>query len=455
MKKLLIASLSSLAAIIATSAMAQSSDLVPAPVAEPAWDILEGLTTEIGPRLAGTEAEARARRWAVNWLIMRGFRNVRDEPFQMPTWVRGEERAALITPFPHRLAITALGNSGSTGPRGLEGEVVYFASHAALVAASDAQVRGKIVFIDHAMRVTQDGSSYGFAGPARWTGPNIAASKGAVAVVIRSIGTDNHRNPHTGNTNFAQGVSAIPAGAISNPDADVLVRSIQRSGGAPMRMQLLLTPRNIGQQTSGNVVAELPGRDPSLAPVLIACHLDSWDLGTGAVDDAAGCAITTAAALRVAQSPEGNLRTIRVLWAGAEEVGVWGGKAYAQAHAAAPHYVAMESDFGAGRVWQIGFNFAAENKPLADRLAAAVAPHGVGRSSEKGGEGADIAAIVAAQKLPGITLHQDGTRYFDLHHTPDDTLDPVNRDELAQNVTVWSAVLAILANEPGDLKAAQ
>ncbi|SBV33118.1 Peptidase M28 [uncultured Sphingopyxis sp.] len=415
---------------------------------DPAWAITEALTTEIGPRQAATEAEAAARRWAVARLTAMGFQNVREEPFMMPTWVRGAEEASLIGPFqPQKLHITALGTSASTGPGGLEGEIVYFESYDALVAAPDHQVKGKIVFIDHQMKAAQDGSGYGQYGRARFIGANVAAKKGAIATVIRSIGTDSHRAPHTGGTNFETGVKPIPAGALSNPDADQLVRQWKRvrTGGAgPLRMKLLLTPKNLGQQRSGNVIAEVPGSDPAASPVIIACHLDSWDLGTGAIDDAAGCGIITAAAKHVMTAGQPR-RTIRILWAGAEEVGVFGGKAYFDAHGKEKHAVALESDFGADRVWRIDFKLPDSAKALSDRLAAAVMPFGVVRGRQPANGGADIGALVRAG-VPAVDLAQDGTRYFDLHHTPDDTLDKIDPVQLRQNVVVWSAVLAILAN---------
>ena len=417
------------------------------------WWIVEDLTTEIGPRQAATEAEAAARVWAVRRLTEMGLQNVREEKFKMTTWIRGDEQASLIGPFhPQKLAVTALGNSASTGPKGIEGEVVYFASFDALQAAPDAMVKGKIVFIDHKMAPTQDGSGYGTYGRGRFTGPNVAAKKGAIAIVIRSIGTDSHRNPHTGATNFDAGVKPIPAAALSNPDADQLVRQWERTqamrqaGGReePLRMKLLLTPRNLGQQTSGNVIAEVPGSDAAASPIIIACHLDSWDLGTGAIDDAAGCGIITAAAKYVMMAGQPR-RTIRILWAGAEEVGVFGGKAYFDAHGKEKHAVALESDFGADRVWRIDFKLPASAKPLTDRLAAAVTPFGVVRGRQPANGGADIGALVAAG-VPAIDLAQDGTRYFDLHHTPDDTLDKIDPVQLRQNVMVWTATLAILAN---------
>jgi Zn-dependent M28 family amino/carboxypeptidase len=242
---------------------------------------------------------------------------------------------------------------------------------------------------------------------------------------------------------------------LSNPDADQLVRqwkraqAMRQAGGLdgrlePLRMKLLLTPRELGQQTSGNVIAEVPGSDPTASPIIIACHLDSWDLGTGAIDDAAGCGIITAAAKYVMMAGQPR-RTIRILWAGAEEVGVFGGKAYFEAHGKERHAVAMESDFGADRVWRIDFKLPDSAKALTDQLSAAVAPFGVVRGRQLANGGADIGALVAAG-IPAIDLAQDGTRYFDLHHTPDDTLDKIDPVQLRQNVVVWTAVLAILAN---------
>jgi len=286
-----------------------------------AYDIVEGLTTEIGPRQGGTEAEARARTWSVSKLKALGFDNVRIEEYQMPTWVRGEETAAIVASFPQKLAIAALGNSGSTGESGLEAEIVYFPTIDDLRAAPDGSLKGKIAFVSHNMKATQDGSSYGAFGPARFVGPNIAAKKGAAAIVIRSIGTDYHRNPHTGNTNFEPGVTPIPAGALSIPDAENLERMIAR--GKPVRLKLKLTPKNVGMQTSGNVLAEVKGSNPELPMIVIACHLDSWDLGTGAIDDAAGCGIIGAAAKHLKSMGQPK-RTVRLLWAGAEEVGIWG-----------------------------------------------------------------------------------------------------------------------------------
>jgi carboxypeptidase Q len=412
-----------------------------------AWDIVEGLTTEVGPRQAGTEAEARARDWAVRRLTALGFSNVRVEPFEMPVWVRGIERAEILSPFPQPLVLTALGNSGATPESGLEAEVIGFGSVAELEAAPDAAVRGKIVFITHAMAPAQDGSGYGQFGAPRRTGPTLASRKGAAAIVIRSIGTDYHRNGHTGVQSFGEGARPIPAAALTLPDAEQLQRILDRAGDRPVRMRLVLTPRNIGTRQSGNVVAEVPGSDPNAGVIIVGGHLDSWDLGTGAIDNAAGVAITTAAAHRILQAGRPR-RTIRVVLFGAEEVGGGGGPTHFRLNHPRGNVVTVgESDFGADRIWRVQFNFAPGNAALADRLAAVLAPLGIVRSQDLANAGADLNQWVRAG-TPAIDLNQDGTRYFDYHHTANDTLDKVDPAQLRQNVAAWTAVLSVLANAP-------
>src|SRR5438105_9352956 len=208
-----------------------------------AWDVVEGLTTEVGQRLAATEAEARARDWAVKRLKAMGFANVHVEPFTMPVWTRGAESAEIVSPFPQKLTIAALGYSGSTGPAGVTGEIAYFDSIDALRTAPDSAVKGKIVFIDHHMMPAQDGSGYGQFGAPRRQGPTIASLKGARAIVIRSIGTDHHRNPHTGVQYFTDGAKPIPAGALTVPDAEQLVRILKR--GQPVTMHVTLVSQRV------------------------------------------------------------------------------------------------------------------------------------------------------------------------------------------------------------------
>ena len=412
-----------------------------------AWDITEGLTTEVGQRLAATEAEARAREWAIRKLSAMGFANVHVEPFTMPVWTRGTESAEIVSPFPQKLAITALGYSGSTGPQGITGEIIYYPSVDALRAASDADVRGKIVFIDHNMQAAQDGSGYGQFGAPRRQGPTIASLKGAAGIVIRSIGTDHHRNPHTGVQYFTDGAKPIPAGALSIPDSEQLVRILKR--GKPVVMHLTLVSEKHEGGQSGNVIAEVPGRDPKAPILLVGGHLDSWDPGTGAIDDASGVAIVTAAAKHIMDAGR-PLRTIRIVWFGAEEPGGLGGKAYAERHGKEPHAIAGESDFGADRVWRFSSQLMKTDRAAYAQLAAALAPLGITKNDKGEADGTDVEPTITAG-APWISLNQDGTRYFDWHHSPDDTLDKIDPAQLRQNVAAWTAVLAILSGgiEPG------
>lgn len=407
-----------------------------------ARDIAEGLTTEIGPRLAGTEAEARARDWAVARLKALGFSNVRIEPFDMPVWVRGEETAEVVGPNPQKLALTALGNSGATPAGGITADVVGFDGLEALQAADPASVRGRIVFVNHHMTATQDGSGYGYFGNVRRAGPSIASAKGAAAIVIRSIGTDTHRVPHTGVQNWANGAKPIPAAALSVPDAEQMARLLARG---PVKLHLTLTPRQTGVHRSGNVIAEVPGRDPNAGVIVVGGHLDSWDLGTGAIDDAAGVAIATAAAKRVMDAGR-PLHSIRLVWFGAEEVGIFGGRAYAAAHGREPHYLAAESDFGADRIWKVTSRVAPSGLPVVDRLAPLLAPLGITKGRNDANAGSDIEPL-GRLGVPVIEFAQDGTRYFDLHHTADDTLDKIDPEQLRQNVAAWTAMLALTAEE--------
>ncbi len=410
-----------------------------------AYDVVEGLTTEIGQRMAGTPAEAMARDWGVAKLKAMGFANVHVEPFQVNGWVRGVETGEVEGPLPHKLTLTALGYSGATSPEGLSAEIVMFDGLDALKAAPAGSLKGKIAFVTHRMAAAQDGSSYSAFGPIRFTGPDIAASKGAAAIVIRSVGTDHHRLPHTGVTQFAAGTTPIPAAALSVPDADLIERLARRG---PVRLHLVLTPRATGVQPSGDVVAEIPGSDPSAGIILIGGHLDSWDLGQGAIDDGTGVAITTAAAKHILDSGLVPRRTIRLVWFGSEEIGSpIGGDPYVKRHGREPHALAAESDFGADRVWQVAFDFPKTAKGVAARIGAALAPLGVAVASNTVHGGADVEGMIATG-VAALDLRQDGMRYFDLHHTPDDTLDKVDRVQLNQNVAAWTAMLAVAAYAP-------
>ncbi|MDH7974119.1 M20/M25/M40 family metallo-hydrolase [Sphingomonas sp. AR_OL41] len=449
-------------ALLALSAPALAQRSMPTPVApdpriaalrdkalsdDTAYAIVESVTTEVGPRPDGSAAEERARTWAVAKMKALGFQNVRVEPFTLPIWQRGIETAEIVAPFPQPLRLTALGNSGATPPEGVTLPVAYFASFNDLLLAPAGSLAGKIAFVSNAMQPTQDGSSYGSQGMARFVGPNIAASKGAAAIIIRSIGTDHGRGPHAGNTNFAPGVTPIPAAALSVADAENLERIVKL--GKPVMLHLTLTPKQLGEGPSGNVVGELPGTDPAAGVVLVGGHLDSWDLGTGAIDDGAGIAITAAAA-RLVHADGKHRRTIRVVWFGDEETGGFGGIAYAKAHAGERHALAAESDFGADRVWRFNVNLPDSAKAVGDRLAVALAPLGIVRGTAVAGDGTDVEPTLKTG-VAAIDLNQSGLRYFDWHHTPEDTLDRIDPAQLAQNVAAWTAMLAIVANAPEEI----
>jgi hypothetical protein len=405
-----------------------------------AWDITEGLTTEVGQRKAGTEAEARARAWGVAKLKAMGFSNVRVDEFPVENQIRGTETAEIVAPFPQKMVVNALGNSASTGPAGVTGEVVGFDNVDALRLAPDEAVRGKIVFIDHHMPANQDGSGYGQFGAPRRQGPTVASLKGAIAIVIRSIGTDHNRTPHTGVMTFANGAKPIPAGALSVPDAEQLGRILKRGKPVTMRLQLESVPF---KGTSGNVIAEVPGRDPKLPPILVGGHLDSWDMGTGAIDDASGVAIATAAAKRIMDAGR-PLRTIRIVWFGSEEIGLFGGEDYRTRYGKQPHYALLESDFGADKIYKVDSKLGEARKEEARMIGAALAPLGIVTGKFDEADGSDIGPMIEDGQ-PAIGLSQDGTRYFDLHHTSNDTLDKIDPEQLRQNVAAWTATLAVLS----------
>ena len=408
------------------------------------FEIVESLTTEVGPRLAGSEAEARARAWGEALGQELGFDRVAVEEFTMPFWDRGELTISMTAPYEQDLYGTALGGSG-TGA--FEAEIVYFRTVDDLIAVEDGALDGKIAFIDGDMMVpSQTGAGYGPANQRRRIGWQHAERAGAHALVVRSVGSDSHRFPHTGMMSAMNGRWAeIPVIAVSNPDADHLRRL--HNSGTPITLSIDSTARWHGDVSSGNVILELTGRESPDEIVLIGGHLDSWDLGTGAVDDGAGIAITTAAAALIADLPQRPRRTIRVVMFGAEEVGLLGAFAYADRHEdeIPNHVLATESDFGARTIWQFVSNVSDEATPAVDAVGRIIAPLGIvrGGSDEPGG-GPDIIPLAMAG-VPTVRLNQNGTDYFDLHHTPDDTLDKIDPDELAQNIAAYAALVYLAA----------
>ncbi len=417
-----------------------------------AFEIVRSLTTEVGPRLAGSAGDARAVEWGVRTMKALGFQNVRAEKTTVPHWERGAESGEIVSPWPQPVALTALGGSVGTPEGGVEAEVVRVPDLAALEALSPAdaaKVKGRIVFIDKRMERRKDGAGYGPAVAGRGRGAIVAGKLGAAALLIRSAGTDANRTPHTGAMRYEDGGARIPAAALSNPDADLLAAQIE--SGKPVVFRLRLGARYLPDAESANVIGEITGRELPDEVILLGCHLDSWDLGTGAVDDGAGCAIMMEAARRIGELPAHPRRTIRVVLFANEEFGLSGARAYAEAHAAElpKHVLAGESDFGSGKVWQVSSRVAPESLPSFDVVAELLAPLGIERGDNQAGGGADLSPMIPA-RVPVVGLYQDGTDYFDWHHTSNDTLDKVDAKDLDQNVAAWATVAYAAAEMNGD-----
>ena len=411
---------------------------------------VEDLTTEIGQRLAGSEAEARARDWSVAELTELGFDEVRIEPFEIPFWSRKSESAAVLSPSPQPLVATALGGSAATPVGGVTGKVARFESLSELRAAPISQVDGKIVFIDETMIKTMDGSGYGMAVRKRSQCAEAASSKGAIACLIRSVGTQPHRMPHTGIMSRDGAEGAGPVAAISGPDADQLTRLLKRG---PVTVSVDIQTEIKTNAPSGNVIAELTGTDLKDEIILLGCHLDSWDLGTGALDDGAGCGIVVGAAMLIAGLDERPRRTIRVVLYGAEEVGLFGATAYAREHGddLDKHVLASESDFGAGPIWRFQTRFGEAALPYARTVQNLLMPLGVTPDDNRAFGGPDI-GILARAGVPVVTPGQNGMDYFDYHHTPDDTFDKIKPDEFRQNIAVYAAFAYIAAETGWDFR---
>lgn len=408
------------------------------------YKILESLTTEVGPRMAGSEADARAVAWAEAKFKELGFDKVWKEPVTFPVWIRGQASAEVIAPFPQPLTITALGNSVATGPDGVTAEVVQFATFRDLVAAPESMVKGKIVFINHKM---QSSDEYGLVQPGRSGGASESAKKGAVAIIIRSVGTDSHRFPHTGVMRYDEKIAKIPAAAMSNSDADLVSRMIAR--GKPVSIKLQLSPSDGGTYTSYNVIGEMTGTELPNEYVLIGGHLDSWDLGTGAIDDGAGCSITMAAAEFLKRNNLKTKRSIRVVLFANEEQGLFGGNAYLEAHRSQLGQIqaAAEADLGQGPITKISSYVRPEAFALVKQMQMVLAPLGVAAGDNNGHPGPDMGALKNAGAASfGLSLKADD--YFDLHHTPDDTFDKIEPARINQSTATYATFAWMAAQAP-------
>lgn len=432
-----------------TSHVDPSSSLITAGLASRrAHDLAQSLADDVGPRLAGSPGDAAAVAWAQRTMRELGFANVHTEPVTVPVWRRGVETAEIVEPH-QALAVTALGWSGATPKEGITADVVEAESLAALEAMPPDSLRGKIAFVNVPMARAEDGHGYGMAIGARLKGPIVAMKMGAAAFVVRSLGTASDRFPHAGSTFLRESATPIAAAALSTVDADLLHRAIARGGH--VKMKLVLGPERDKDAQSANVVGEIAGTMKKDEVVLLGAHLDSWDLGRGAIDDGAGCGIVLEAARLVGtRAPR---RTVRVVLFAAEENSIAGAKAYFAAHAAdiSRFVLAMEADLGTDRARFVRFLGDPSHVNEFHAIAQALGPLGI---IENEGDdvhaGTDVSPLVSAG-VPTIEVRQDASRYFDVHHTANDTSDKLDAEALAQVATAFAEIASRVADMDGDL----
>ncbi|WP_445767809.1 M20/M25/M40 family metallo-hydrolase [Rheinheimera sp.] len=415
-----------------------------------AYNLTDSLTVEVGQRLAGSEADARAVAWAEQKFKQLGYDKVWTEPFTMQYWQRGQASLSVSAPFHQNLVVTALGGSIGTPFDGINAQVAMFDSLEQLKQADPAQVKDKIVFINKSMGKDKLGTFYGSVVGARAQGAVEAAKLGAKAIVIRSVGTSINRFAHTGIMRYSDDVPRIPAAAISVPDAIQLEKMLSRQ--PELTLQLQMQNKLPGEVVSHNVIAEITGSKRPDEIVLISAHIDSWDEGTGALDDGAGVGIVmaTGALLKQQGRPE---RTVRVVLFGNEEGGLVGARAYAAKHASnlKKHVFASESDFGAGRIWRLDTGFGAKSLAFGKTLQQQLAQLGIELGDNSASGGPDV-SVLKAQGVPVVSLQQDGTDYFDYHHTPNDTMDKIDPAAMQQNLEAWLITTRAVANSSVDLR---
>jgi hypothetical protein len=408
------------------------------------------LTDRAGPRLAGSPGDRAAVAVAIEMLTELGFSNVRAERVVVPVWTRGPESGEVVSPVQQRLALAALGGSVSTPEAGIEAEVLGVKSFDELDGKKDA-VAGRIVFFDVPTDRTQDGAGYGRSVIYRADGASRAARYGAIGALVRSIGTDANRLPHTGGVDYAADAPKIPAAALSNPDADLLAHLLRRSG--PVRVRLSLACATQADGESANVIGEVPGREFPEEIVVLGAHLDSWDLGRGAIDDGAGCGIVIETARQIAILDRRPRRTTRVVLFANEENGLAGGKAYAADHAAElpRHAAAFEADSGTGRPLGISWNAGPSAAALFSQISDLLAPLEASHLSPGGYGGADISPMLISG-VPLVGLSQDMWTYFDFHHTANDTFDKIVPKDLDHSTAATAVAAWCLADAPGPIE---
>lgn len=418
------------------------------------------LTNNIGPRLPGSPQAVAAVEYVANEMRKLGL-EVRLEQVTVPRWVRGEEHAELVS-YPgqapgtqQKIVMTALASLNNATPsEGITAEVVVVKSFDELNALSDDKVKGKIVVFNHAF--DEDLAKMGFALSAyeqavayREDGRSAAARRGAVGALIRSAGGANFRLPHTGGAGYDPKAPSIPVGAITAEDAELLARL---SAEGPVRLHFVMTPQMLPEVDSYNVIADLKGSKHPEQVVIVSGHLDSWDLGTGALDDAAGVVVAMQTAqllMRLKLQPD---RTIRVVAWMAEEYGIFGGKAYGKAHAGemSNQFAAIETDLGAGH--PAGVNACCDDAilKLLQPVASVLQTSGAGIVQSSDDTGADLIPLRIAG-VPTFSPIQDVRTYFDYHHSAADTFDKVDPQKLRENAAVVATLAYALATMKGEL----
>jgi carboxypeptidase Q len=412
------------------------------------------LANNIGPRLSGSAQAQKAVDYVAGEMKTLGL-EVQLENVMVPHWVRGAETGALLQ-FPgqaanttQKIVLTALGGSVATPAEGLTAEVVVVRDFDELKSLGKEKVSGKIVVFDHAFDKQMaaqghGGEAYGEAVVYRSDAPSAAGRLGAVAALIRSVGGAAYRLPHTGQTDYAADAPKIPAAAVTEEDADLIAALVSQG---PVRMHLVLTPQQLPDAVSSNVIADLKGTQHPEQIVIVSGHLDSWDLGTGAIDDGAGVAVAMQVPNLVKQLGLHPRRTIRVIAWMNEENGLRGGKTYARDHArdVANHFAAIETDSGADH--PVGFNLVGkpELKLFFAPVAGVLKSSGAGLLAVKEQAGADIDPL-AKLGVPNFSPIQDSRFYFNYHHTAADTLDKIDPRELAENAAINAVLAYALAN---------
>jgi len=450
------------AALFASAAQAASPGNDPAALArirdtalasDYAWERMADMTDLIGPRLSGSPGAAAAVTQVAEAMRKLGAK-VTLQPVKVPHWVRGQETAELVeyrgrpAGISQRVVLTALGGSGATPAAGLTAPVIVVASFDELKARG-AEVKGRIVLFDIAFDQNMAdrglaGQAYGQGSNYRTNGPRMAAELGAAAALVRSVGGATFRLPHTGATNLADG-ARIPAAAVTAEDAMLMTRLAKRG---PLSMRLVLTPQSLPDTDSYNVIADLPGSDKADEVVIVSGHLDSWDLATGANDDAAGVASAMAVFETLRQLDYRPRRTIRLIAWMNEENGTRGARAYLEANTAnaANHVGAIESDNGAGRPFGLRASVPASSTRLFAPLQAALQPIGAGVFQRQDALSTGDLSGLERAGVPSFAPLIDTSTYFDYHHTAADTLDKVDPANLRRHVALMAATTWFLAN---------